>query len=78
MAVVQGLLVQQQLHTSAGASLEGGNGRPPAKQNSIQSANTVSMQALSDPSEDAAAALASSASMQSRPGSKVCILIQLA
>ncbi|CAL5222116.1 g4432 [Coccomyxa viridis] len=71
----QGLLVQQQLHPSGGGgSLEGANGRPPAKMNSIQSADTVSMQAYSDPSEDAAAALASSASMQSRPGSKVRVV----
>ena len=75
MAAPQGLLVQQQQlqHPSGGGgSLEGPNGRPPAKLSSVQSADTVSMQAYSDPSEDAAAALASSASMQSRPGSKVC------
>ena len=71
MAAPQGLLVQQQLYPSGGGSLEAANGRPPAKQSSIQSADTVSMQ-YSEPSEDAAAALASSASMQSRPGSKVC------
>ncbi len=72
MAAPQGLLVQQQLHPSGGGgSLESANGRPPAKLSSIQSAETVSMQTYSDPSEDAAAALASSASMQSRPGSKV-------
>lgn len=70
MAAPQGLLVQQQMYPSGGGSLEAINGRPPAKQGSIQSVDTVSMQ-YSDPSEDAAAALASSASMQSRPGSKV-------
>ena len=78
MAATQGLLVQQQLHASGGGSMEVANGRPPVKQGSIQSADTVSMQAYSDPSEDAAAALPSSASMQSRPGSKVGLVIQLA
>ena len=70
MAAPQGLLVQQQLHPGGG-SLEGANGKPPVKLGSIQ--DTVSVQAYSDPSEDAAAALASSASMQSRPGSKVVL-----
>lgn len=58
---------QQQVLNSMNAS----GGRQPTKMNSIQSADTMSMQAASDPSEDAAATLPSSASMQSRPGSKV-------
>lgn len=66
----QGLLVQQQPPLQ-GPGAENSSGRAPAKLNSIQSLETASMQTYSDPSEDIAAALPSSASMQSRPSSKV-------
>ena len=66
----QGLLVQQQPPLQVpGAEIS--SGRAPAKLNSIQSLETASLQTYSDPSEDIAAALPSSASMQSRPSSKV-------
>ena len=67
----QGLLVQQQPPLQ-GPGVDVSNGRAPAKiNNSIQSLETASMQTFSDPSEDIAAALPSSASMQNRANSKV-------
>jgi hypothetical protein len=67
----QGLLVQQQLASGGHIpSTEVSNGRHP-KLSSIQSTDTVSLQTLSDPSEEAGGTLPASVSMQSRPGSKV-------
>lgn len=62
--------MQQQLASGQG-SIEPSNSRQLAKMNSVQSVDTTSMQALSEPSEDAASALPSSASLAGRPGSKV-------
>ena len=62
----------QQQPPLQGPGVDVSSGRAPAKlHNSIQSLDTASMQTFSDPSEDIAAALPSSASMQSRSNSKV-------